>query len=313
MKHAIYSKLLALVLVAGSAFAMLAVSFDAEARRMGGGFSSGRQSTNVMQQRQATQAPAAAAPTAGASAAAAGARSGASRWLGPLAGIAAGLGLAALLSHFGLGGALADLLVIALIAGVAFFAIRFLMRGMRPNNATAAATSQAAQGMNRQSYEQQGRAQQNNVHNLFGGGAAAQPAANEHSEPVVGSWFIPAGFDQQGFIEESKRQFVAVQKAWDDGDRDELRLRLTDDFYAEFEAQLSQRTEENKTEVVILNADMLGIEKLSDGYLASVRFSGMIREDDAPEASGFEEVWNLYKQDGQGWLLAGIQQMPAAH
>ena len=313
MKHAIYSKLLALVLVAGSAFAMLAVSFDAEARRMGGGFSSGRQSTNVMQQRQATQAPSAAAPTAGASAAAAGARSGASRWLGPLAGIAAGLGLAALLSHLGLGGAMADLLVIALIAGLAFFAIRFLMRGMRPNNGAATATSQAGQGMNRQSFEQQGRPQPNNVQNLFGGGEAAQPAASAHSEPVVGSWFIPAGFNQQEFVEESKRQFVAVQKAWDDGDRDELRLRLTDDFYAEFEAQLSQRTQENKTEVVILNADMLGIEKLSDGYLASVRFSGMIREDDAPEATSFEEVWNLHKQDGQGWLLAGIQQMPAAH
>lgn len=315
MKHVIYSKLLALVLVAGSAFAMLAVSFDAEARRAGGGFSSGRQSTNVMQQRQATQAPAAAAPAAGATAAAAGARSGASRWLGPLAGIAAGLGLAALLSHLGLGGALADLLVIALIAGLAFFAIRFVMRGMRPNNgaATAAQGAQGAQGMNRQSFEQQARPQQNNVQNLFGGGAVAQPAANALSEPVVGSWFIPAGFDQQGFVEESKRQFVAVQKAWDEADREELRQRLTDDFFAEFSAQLDQRTSENKTEVVILNADMLGIEKLSDGYLASVRFSGMIREDDAPEAAGFEEVWNLYKQDGQGWLLAGIQQMPASH
>lgn len=311
MKNVIYSKLMALVLVAGSAFAMLAVSFDAEARRAGGGVSSGRQSSNVMQQRQATQAPAAAAPAAGAAAATAGAKAGASRWLGPLAGIAAGLGLAALLSHLGLGGALADLLVIALIAGLAFFAIRFVMRSMRPNNAPAAATSQAGLGgMNRQSYEQSLPAQ-NPTPAMFGGGG--QAAATAHSEPVVGSWFIPAGFDQQGFVEESKRQFIAVQKAWDADDRQELRARLTDDFFAEFVTQLDQRTNANKTEVVILNADMLGIEKLSDGYLASVRFSGMIREDDAAEATSFEEVWNLYKQDGQGWLLSGIQQMPSSH
>ena len=320
MKNKIYAKLLALVMVAGSAFAMLAVSFDAEARRIGGGGSSGRQSTNVMQQRQATQAPAAAAPTAGAAAAGAGARAGASRWLGPLAGIAAGLGIAALLSHLGLGGALADMLVIALIAGVAFFGIRFLLRSMRPNSAApagAAGGGMGGQGMNRQAFDQNRGQQplqqpaQQPAQNLFGAASAA--SQNAHSEPVVGSWFIPAGFDQQTFIEESKRQFIAVQKAWDDGDRAELRDRLTDDFYSEFSAQLDQRTGVNKTEVVLLNADLLGIEKLPDGYLSSVRFSGMIREDDNPEAAGFEEVWNLYKQDGQGWLLAGVQQMPGGH
>ncbi len=315
MKNKIYAKLLALVMVAGSALAMLAVSFDAEARRIGGGGSSGRQSSNVMQQRQATQAPVAAAPTAGAAAAGAGARSGASRWLGPLAGIAAGLGIAALLSHLGLGGAMADLLVIALIAGIAFFGIRFLMRSMRPGSAAPAGAAGGAMGgqsMNRQAFDPN-RGQQpvgQPVQNLFGSGAANQ---NAHSEPVVGSWFIPAGFDQQTFIEESKRQFIAVQKAWDDADRAELRDRLTDDFFSEFSAELDQRTGVNKTEVVLLNADLLGIEKLSDGYLASVRFSGMIREDDNPEAAGFEEVWNLHKQDGQGWLLAGVQQMPGGH
>lgn len=301
----IYSKLLALVMVAGSAFAMLAVSFDAEARRMGGGLNSGRQSTNVMQQRQATNPPAAAAPAAGATAATAGARAGASRWLGPLAGIAAGLGLAALLSHLGLGGALADLLVIALIAGLAFFAIRFVMRSMRP---AGPVPSQAGAGMNRQSWEQSRPepASQPASHPALGGGSSSL------SEPVVGSWFIPAGFDQQGFVDESKKNFVAIQKAWDDADRSLLRERLTDDFYGEFSAQLDQRTGTNKTEVVLLNADVLGIEKLADGYLASVRFSGMVREDDNPEAVSFEEVWNLYKQDGQGWLLAGIQQMPGS-
>src|SRR3546814_257960 len=49
-----FTRLLAAALIAVAGTAMLAVSFDAEARRMGGGSSFGRQSTNITQQRQAT-------------------------------------------------------------------------------------------------------------------------------------------------------------------------------------------------------------------------------------------------------------------
>src|SRR3546814_3485290 len=92
-----------------SAGAMLTASFDAEARRMGGGKSFGRQSSNITQQRQAVTPPAASTTTrstaTGAAAAGTAAKSGMSRWLGPIAGIAAGLGIAALLSSMGLSGA----------------------------------------------------------------------------------------------------------------------------------------------------------------------------------------------------------------
>ena len=297
----IWKKTLAVVLVAGSALAMVAVSFDAEARRFGGGFSSGRQSTNVMKQNQATMPTAAArAPAAGAGAAAA----GGSRWLGPLAGIAAGLGLAAILSHFGLGGVLADLLVIALIAGFAFLAIGFIMRALRGGMAPAAQSS--GSGANN-SYRRSssGREPTAGLSGLMGSGTPSFEQA-----PQVGDWFIPADFDQQTFLQEAKKQFVAVQKAWDEGDFAELRERLTDEFYAEYAPKLEQRAQASHTEIVLLNADMLGIEKLTNGHLASVRFSGLLREDDAPEASSFEEAWNLYKPNNQGWLLAGIQQLP---
>src|SRR5690606_17291773 len=114
------TRLLAAALIAVAGTAMLAVSFDAEARRMGGGGSFGRQSSNITQQRQpttpstATTTNRSTAPATGAAAgtAAAGtaAKSGMSRWLGPIAGIAAGLGIAALLSHLGLSGAFAEFL-----------------------------------------------------------------------------------------------------------------------------------------------------------------------------------------------------------
>lgn len=296
----VFAKLMAVVLVAGSTLAMTAVSFDAEARRFGGGASSGKQSTNVMQQRQATPPAAAAATAPAAGAAAAGAKAGGSRWLGPLAGLAAGLGLAALLSHFGLSGALADLLVIALIAGIAFVAIAFVMRAVRGGGMKPAEQA-AGNTMNRQSTQP--------AFERAAGIGGALPAA---AAPQLGDWFIPADFDQQTFIGEAKKQFIAVQKAWDDADFDGLRERLTDEFYAQYAPKLEGRREANKTEVVLLNADLMGIEKVAGGYLASVRFSGMLREDDNPEAQSFEEVWNLYKANGQGWLLAGIQQMPGA-
>jgi hypothetical protein len=110
------SRYFAGVLLAFSTFAMVSISFDAEARRFGGGASFGRQSTNVTQQRQAaipstTSQRSASQNTAAASTAVAGGaatRSGMSRFLGPIAGIAAGLGIAALLSQMGLSGASAD-------------------------------------------------------------------------------------------------------------------------------------------------------------------------------------------------------------
>jgi hypothetical protein len=124
------------------------------------------------------------------------------------------------------------------------------------------------------------------------------------------NWFIPTDFDTQRFLGEDKQQFVAIQKVWDSGNVNELRSFLTDDLLKELQAQLSGQTGQNHTEVVLLNAELLGIEKVSDGHLASVRFSGMLREQVGAEAFRFEEVWNLFKPEQGGWLLAGIQQVP---
>lgn len=303
---------LAALLIGLSGFALLAVSFDSEARRFGGGFSSGRQSINVMKQKQAVTPPAATAPRAAGTAGTA-AASG-SRWLGPLAGIAAGLGLAALLAHFGFAGAMADLLVIALIAAIAIFGIRFILRTLR-TGLSPQALGNTPGAMQRRQYGQDttegpGQPQvQPPVQPPMSGLLGQGPMHVEPEAPAVGDWFIPADFDAQAFLEEAKKQFVAIQKAWDTVDFDGLQSRLTEELYAEYAGKMAAQGGQNHTEVVLLNADLLGIEKLKDGHLASVRFSGMIREDPRAEAAAFEEVWNLYKPDGKGWLLAGIQQL----
>lgn len=314
----------AAALVAVSGFALTAVAFDAEAKRIGKGSSAGRQSTNVTSQKAAkpaaatsttTQRSAVAAPAAGAATGAA--ASGASRWLGPMAGIAAGLGIAALLSHFGLGGAFADMLVMALIAGVLVFGVMYIMRRLRGPQPAAQGAGAGAGRMSNQN-----NAMWRETSEPVAQAPVALPSSVTGSMSAAGfgsdapapdqNWFIPVDFDTQRFLNEAKKQFVSIQKVWDSGNLAEMRTFLTDDLMKELQAQLNDRIEENHTEVVLLNAEMLGIEKVSDGHLASVRFSGMLREQEGAEAFRFEEVWNLFKPEQGGWLLAGIQQVPVS-
>lgn len=317
------SRVLAAALIAVSGAALITASFDAEARRAGGGSSAGRQSSNVTTQRQATTPPAtpgagttagaatgASTAAAGTAAAGAAAKSGASRWLGPIAGIAAGLGLAALFSSLGLGGALAEFLGSALLIGLVVFAVLFIVRRLR-----GAAPRQAMQGAYNASAGQAQQQQPMWRESLAPAPAAAAPAAAALPKAGEdGNWFIPGDFDTPRFLQQAKEQFVRIQAIWDSGNVDNLRDLLTDDLIAELKPQLEARgNEANKTEVVLLNAELLGIETVSDGHLASVRFSGMLRENPGAEAFRFEEVWNLFKPTSGGWLLAGIQQIPVEH
>ncbi|OZI27382.1 transporter [Bordetella genomosp. 7] len=328
-----FTRLLAAALIAVAGSAMMAVSFDAEARRMGGGSSVGRQSSNVMQQRQATTPPAtttnrSAAPATGAAAgtaaAGAAAKSGMSRWLGPIAGIAAGLGIAALLSHLGLSGAFAEFLSSMLLIALVVFAVMFIVRRLRgagPRTAT-----QGAYGAHSARQDGSGQSQQS-MWRQAATPAPAQPAAAASAavaaapaavaQPADGdtnNWYIPGDFNSTEFLAKAKEQFVKIQAIWDSGDTDRLREFLTDDLIAELKQQLAERgAAPNQTEVVLLNAELLGIETVSDGHLASVRFSGMLREAPGTEAFRFEEVWNLFKPQQGGWLLAGIQQIPVEY
>lgn len=324
------SRFVAAALIAVSGAALVTASFDAEARRAGGGSSVGRQSSNVTQQRQATTPPAANSNTAGATAApaaagaatagaaGAAAKSGASRWLGPIAGIAAGLGIAALLSSMGLSGAFLEFLSSALLIAAVVFGVMFIIRRLRgagPRTATQGAFGGANNAPGQQ--QQQPTWRESLQPGAAAPAAAAAPVAPPAVLPKMGedtNWFVPGDFDTANFLKQAKDQFVRIQGVWDSGNVDNLREFLTDDLITELKPQLAERgAAPNKTEVVLLNAEMLGIETVSDGHLASVRFSGMLREAPGAEAFRFEEVWNLFKPATGGWLLAGIQQIPVEH
>ncbi len=323
-------KFLSVVLVAFLALG----SLDAEARRMGGGKSFGRQSSNVTQRQAAPTNPAgapqnasnAAKPAAGAAAAAAAAKPK-MPWAGMLGGLAAGLGLAWLASSLGLGAEFGQFLMIALLVGAAFVVYGMVKRARQ--NPVAARSPMAFQGAGSSSPTAAPMARQYSPNNV-GNDASARPweqAATEASTRpqsagvVIGSalggaqnWAVPEGFDVDGFLAAAKRNYVTLQAAWDRGDIAALRAMMVDSMLVEIQSQLAERdsstgTPANQTEVVVLDAQLLGIEELDDGYMASVEFSGMIREDASAGPSPFREVWNMTKSKtgGAGWLVAGVQ------
>jgi predicted lipid-binding transport protein (Tim44 family) len=128
------------------------------------------------------------------------------------------------------------------------------------------------------------------------------------------TWGIPAGFDTLGFVNAAKQNFITLQQAWDRSDIPALRVMMTDSMLDEIKTQLAEREatasgQVNHTEVVMLDAQLLGIEEVGAAYMASVEFSGLIREDASAGPTPFREVWNMTKpKDGSlGWLVAGVQ------
>lgn len=318
------SRFMAVMVITVSTLSMLGASFDAEARRFGGGKSFGRQSSNITKQRQAVTPPTAnanrsAATPANANAARGGAaaqpRTGMSRFLGPIAGIAAGLGIAALLSSLGLGGALLEMLSSMVLIGLLVFGVMFIVRRLRGGAQRPATQTTGQNNMRRDSMPQTPVASMPPAQDrTFATTAPTVETPTEQAPQVVDpSWFIPDDFDITSFLNNAKEQFREIQGLWDQGNPTALRNFLTDDLLKEVTPEIQARDGAQQTQIVLLNAELLGIEKVTDGHLASVRYSGMLREDPNAEAFSFEEVWNLYKADNAGWLLAGIQQINPPH
>jgi len=317
--------------------AMLSVvHLDADARRMGGGKSIGKQSSNVTQ-REAAPPAAPAAPmqqnaansAAPKPAAAPNAAAGAPKkpWGAMLGGLAAGLGLAWLANSLGLGAAFGNFLLIALLALVVMVVIGMVMRARKPAASQAASSPFAFQGAGAPAPVDVQMPRQYNPEKV-GNDASARPWEQFSASPqqgggsMIGSalagsqnWGVPADFDAEGFLAAAKRNFTTLQAAWDRSDIATLRSMMTDGMLDEIRAQLAEREAQragehpNHTEVVILEAQLLGIEDLGDAYMASVEFSGMIREEPSAGPSPFSEVWNMTKPKSgtSGWLVAGLQ------
>ena len=290
MKTTLIAVVTALVLALASGAA------DA-AKRFGGGGNLGKQRATPTQKEAApapAQAPTQATPAS--PVAPAPAPSFMSRWGGMLAGLGIGVLLA---SMFGaqLGPIVGMILMVMLVAVIGLLLYRFFA-GRRGPASTPEPVPQFAG---------------------IGSRAGATPAPMELGAPAMAATEpqpAPAAakpsFETEPFLRVAKTSFIRLQAANDAADLDDIRDYTTPEMYAEIAMQIQERGESRqRTEVVNLNADLVATTVEGDFEIASVRFHGLIRENDAANPEPFDEVWHVRKdrRDRRGsWLISGIQQ-----
>ncbi len=331
----------------------------AEAKRFGAGRSSGMQRSMPERTAPPPATPAKPAQPAGtptspaqqaapgaAAAAAAPAAAARRSWLGPIAGLAAGLGIAALMSHLGLGEAFGEFLMLALLLLGGFFLVRFLMRrfgtapaagGMGRQQAAYAAAGASAQGgaagstsarVPTQFVDERPNppARPGAPHEVSspllrtalpqesaaaGGFTPPGQVPGALASPVMAPAFVPASFDSEGFARVAKAIFIRMQTANDAGDLDDLRRFTTPEMFAEVRLELQDRSgAAQHTDVLNVDAEVLDVAQEDGRQIVSVRYRGQLRESAEAEAVDFDEIWHLAKpdDDSRSWAIAGIEQ-----
>jgi len=333
--------ILASMLIAVMTFASLGFSVDADAKkRFGGGQSSGMQRDSVKRDAGTPPKPStppqaapagSAASAAPAAAAAAPAASGMRKWLGPLAGLAVGGLLASMLMGHGFDGLkILDLLLMAGIAIAGFMLIRAFMR----KRAMSAADNKGASSMQyagagaaynpapsvpvespRTAYAAPAQAQDNGriVAPEIGSRLADGNASPAQIEAATLNPRIPADFDVAPFERQAEAAFIRLQAANDAKDLNDIRDFTSPEMFAEISLQLKDRgSAAQRTEVVALSVNLLEVVNENNRAIASVRYTGTIREDAGALPEAFDEVWHVAKSLNDAsatWKLAGIQQL----
>ncbi len=294
--------LLAISMTLASLMLVLAPA-DAEARRLGGGKAAGMQ-------RQAPPPSASPGNNAAAPAAAGAAATPKRNWMGPLAGLAAGFGLAALFSHLGMGEGLANFVMMALLAVVAFVAIRFLLRrfaggaGQRQGGPQLAGAGAPGAGWQPQANPPQDVMQRQA---LDAAPAAAAAASGAAAAPATIT--LPGGMPAADFERLAKMVFIRMQAANDAGNVDDLRKFTTPELFASLRLDLQDRgSAAQQTDVVQIEAQVVDTAQEKGQDIVSVRFKGLIRESAEAGAEPFNELWHMVRPaDGSGdWAIAGI-------
>jgi predicted lipid-binding transport protein (Tim44 family) len=236
--------------------------------------------------------------------------------MGPVAGLAAGLGLAALASHLGFGEALANMMMIGLLVMVVLLVIGFVMRKRAATQGATLAGAGAAAGAARpfQRLHPQDAAYRSatgiaplgdsRIGSRIGAGLGGLAAGTQAGE-------IPADFDTAAFAANAKTQFLALQAANDARDLDRLREYLTPEMFDIVRGEISERGEApQQTEVFGLDAQVLAVVEEDSRYVASVRFTGSVRDQRGAVPEDLDEIWHLTKPrtGSGGWVIAGIQQ-----
>ncbi|MBI4754224.1 MAG: Tim44 domain-containing protein [Betaproteobacteria bacterium] len=300
----------------------LAVDDAEAARRLGGGKSFGMQREAPVTRKTPDATPApnqAATPMAARQPGAAAAPQAQPKrsWMGPLAGLAAGLGLAALASHFGFGEELASMLMIGLMVLAVLAVVGMIMRRRAAAQQPAMAGARGMQYAGAGAGADAGRAgyagrESSPMPVEIGSAVPASPVAGAAATSTGQAGNVPADFDAEGFVRHAKVSFIRLQAANDAGNLADIREFTTPEMFAEIRMNITERgSAQQQTDVVKLDAEVIDVAQEAERYVVSVRFSGLLREGDDAAPAPVDELWHMVKpRDGShGWVLAGIQQV----
>ena len=310
----------------------------ADAKRLGGGQPAGMQraapppATPVAPAKAPTQAAAPTTPPP--TPAVAPKRS----WMGPLAGLAAGIGLAALFSHFGMGEGMSNIIMMVLLALVGVVVVRWLIgrfsgAGRTPQLAMAGAGTVTGAGsgsgnrapqpqmpqpdyrpIERQGLTAVATGSTSGSGNGNGNGSTLPAAESSFAQAQAAtSHSIPGGMATEDFERLAKLVFIRMQAANDAANVDDLRKFTTPELFASLRLDLQERgPAAQRTDVVQVDAKVAEVaEVVENGVMQSivtVRFSGLIREQADAAVEPFNELWHLVRPAGGGadWAIAGI-------
>ena len=133
-------------------------------------------------------------------------------------------------------------------------------------------------------------------------------AYNSQPEVVIP---MPADFDAEEFLRGAKMAYNRLQAAWDSRDLNDIAQFASPAVMDAVRQQLAEETEPSKTEILLVNAQLLSVVNEDKEQRAQVYFDVLMRErPDQPTPSNVREIWHFVRElDGGTWKLDGIQQV----
>ena len=108
---------------------------------------------------------------------------------------------------------------------------------------------------------------------------------------------LPHGVDLAALLAAARSPFVRLQAAWDAGDVELLGELTAPAVWRDLCSELPQRgADANRTEVLTLQAQLLGCVEAPTAWLLSIEFTGMLREAADQGAAPFREWWMLARE-----------------
>ncbi|MDQ6974373.1 MAG: Tim44-like domain-containing protein [Mariprofundaceae bacterium] len=273
---------------------MMGVNHDAQAKRFGGGMSFGKSFSKPHAAPSSRQGLSQKQNVA----------NKASPARGGMMGMLGGLAMGGLLGALFFGGAFdgINFMDILLLGGIAFAIFWFVRK-------------KAAAAAPKDNYAYAGQQQNQPDSSIL----QEDTFTSSESTPPTSSMVRP-DVDENFFIPAAKDIFMRMQTSWDNKDMDNIRTFCTPEIASRIELDIHALGDtQTKTEVAMLNAEILDTWVESDYEWVAVKFSALLKEDTLAstgeilesDSNNLDETWifrHPQQSDDPTWYLSGIQQ-----